>query len=120
MTVIRRCIGIVGLFGLLAGCNTNSTTGPTPTFGPSTIVTVQTASGVAVAGIVVTLSSGLNGTTPTGVITTQTTNTNGQVTFSNLPTNQILCVSAAQGIGSSAQFAGHCANPFPATYKLKF
>ncbi len=70
------------------------------------------------SGISVTLSTGISGTTPTGVILTETTNSSGQVTFTNLPSSGQLCVSAATGIGASFTFNEYCAQSFPSSYTL--
>jgi hypothetical protein len=68
---------------------------------------------------VVTLSTGIsNNNVPTGVITTQTTNSVGVATFTNLPSQGILCVSATIVSGGVTVFAGQCFEPFPSTYTL--
>jgi hypothetical protein len=68
--------------------------------------------------VTVTLSTGLNGQTPTGVISTGVTGANGQVTFS-LPATGTLCISASVTSGNSSTFAGNCNSPpFPSTFGL--
>jgi hypothetical protein len=67
----------------------------------------------------VTLSTGIsNNNVPTGVITTQTTSSTGVATFTNLPSQGILCVSATIVANGVTAFAGQCFQPFPSTYTL--
>ncbi|MGD0474780.1 MAG: hypothetical protein ABSB70_16420 [Candidatus Velthaea sp.] len=107
-------LGIVLLAFAAAGCG-GSSSPATPTNPSSTAVTVSNAAGLPLNGITVTLSTGLNGQTPTGVIATVTTGTNGQVTFS-LPSTGLLCVSATVTLGGSTTFSGSCHSPpFPST-----
>jgi hypothetical protein len=111
-----RSVLTIGLFSVLAGCNTSSAVPPAPSPNPnSTQITTETFGGQPIANLTVTLSTGITNHEPSGVIATAKTNYAGIVTFSNLPSGQ-LCVSAVQG----SLFASYCASPFPATYTLQF
>ncbi len=107
---------------LLAGCGGGSSGSnpPVQTNAPSSVITVNSASGAPLPGLVVTLSTGLNNSTPTGVISTQTTNASGQTTFSGLPSTGTLCVSTVRGAAPNVTFAGQCFFPFPSSYTLQF
>ncbi len=110
----------------MAFCGCSGGSGPStapnqPTLNASSsLITVDSVGGAPTSGITVTLSTGLSGTTPTGVITSQTTDVKGQTTFSNLPPTGQLCVSAVTGSGNSLQQTGNCAQPFPPTFTLTF
>ncbi len=54
------------------------------------------------------------------VITSERTDGGGQVIFRSLPSSGQLCVSTANAVGVQVYRANHCADPFPATYTLKF
>jgi hypothetical protein len=69
---------------------------------------------VPAVGVTVSLSTGVNGTTPTGVRATAVTSTAGVVTFTNLPASGQLCVSVA----ASSLFAASCREPFPGAVTL--
>jgi hypothetical protein len=116
---MKRSFGVLLVALLLGGCGGGGSSAPSTPVNPSTtVVTIDNAAATPLAGINVTLSTGLNGQTPTGVITTTATNAAGQVTFS-LPQTGTLCVSATVTTGNSATFAGTCKSPpFPATIGL--
>src|SRR5450755_3272003 len=102
----------------MAGCGggTSSSTQSNPS---SALVTLETATGTILPGVTITLSTGISNTNvPTGVISTQVTNANGQATFSNLPSTGILCVSANEPLGKGFTFVAQCFVPFPAAYTL--
>jgi hypothetical protein len=118
---IARSVMIAGLAGLLAACNSSS--GSTTPSGPnakSTTVTVTNASGARLGEIPVTLSTGIVNKEPSGVISSQPTNSVGQVTFSNLPGFGQLCVYAATTNNDIVYRTNHCATAFPSSYTLKF
>jgi len=101
----------------LAACGGGGSSTPSSNNPSTTLVTVDFAN-APLAGIKVTLSTGLNNQTPTGVIATAATNSLGQVTFS-LPATGTLCVSASETIGTGTAFAGNCSSPpFPSTFGL--
>jgi hypothetical protein len=101
----------------LTACGGGGSSAPTSDNPASTVVTVDFA-GSPLAGVKVTLSTGLNNQTPTGVIATAATNAAGQVTFS-LPATGTLCVSAVETISSGMALGGSCAaQPFPSTYGI--
>lgn len=101
----------------LSGCSLGSGLPPPYPNNPSSAsITFTTASGAPAAGLTATLSTNMSGTTPTGVVSTATTDANGNVTFSNLPTIGLVCVSAVSS-GSTAWF---CKQPFPASKTVSF
>jgi hypothetical protein len=112
--VAAACLAVVA-----CSSSTNSTPNTTPN-ASSTTVTLTTAKGAALASILVTLSTGISGGGPTGVITSDPTDSVGQVVFSNLPSTGQLCVFAATTVGGTVYRTQHCASPFPARYTLKF
>jgi hypothetical protein len=117
-TAKRASIGFLICILALPGCGGGSSMPNTPTNPSSTLVTVQNAATAPLPGVTVTLSTGLNGQTPTGVISTGVTGANGQVTFS-LPATGTLCISASVASGNSSTFAGNCSSPpFPSTFGL--
>jgi hypothetical protein len=84
----------------------------------STLVTVDGSTGAPLPGITVTLSSGVNGITPDGVIATGVTNALGFVTFT-LPSRSPLCVSATLGTNPLV-FESECRPaPFPSAVTLQ-
>jgi ABC-type Fe3+-hydroxamate transport system substrate-binding protein len=111
-------IGILAIAALLAGCSGGGSS--TPNNPSSSAITLETASGAVVPNTVVTLSTGIsNSNVPTGVITTETTNSQGVATFTNLPSQGLLCVSATFVSNGVTVFAGQCFQPFPSTYTLE-
>jgi hypothetical protein len=121
MNWITRVLLIAGLAGVLVACHSSS--GSTVPGGPnasSTTITVTNDLGDRLGQIPVTLSTGISKNEPTGVITSDPTNSVGQVTFSNLPTTGQLCVYAATTINEIVYRVNHCATPFPSSYTLKF
>jgi hypothetical protein len=118
MNIMRRgtYVGLIGVL-TLAACGGGGSSTPTTDNPASSLVTVEFAS-ASLAGVTVTLSTGLNNQTPTGVIATAATNSAGQVTFS-LPATGTLCVSATEAINSGTAFAGNClSQPFPTSISL--
>jgi hypothetical protein len=112
-----RSLVTIGLLCAVTACNNNgSAVIPTPPNATTTIITVDAASGAPIPGILVTLSTGISGHAPTGVISKQKTNTTGQVTFFNLPLSGQVCVSAV----ANSILAYYCTTPFPGTYTLSF
>jgi hypothetical protein len=102
----------------LTACGGGGSSTPSAPNNPSTTLVTVDFANAPLAGIKVTLSTGLNNQTPTGVIATAATNALGQVTFS-LPATGTLCVSASETIGSGTAFAGNCnSQPFPSTFGL--
>jgi 5-hydroxyisourate hydrolase-like protein (transthyretin family) len=103
---------------LLVGCGGGGSNAPTTANNAATTTVTVDYAGSPLAGIKVTLSTGLNNQTPTGVISTGTTNSQGQVTFS-LPATGTLCVSATETTNAGNTFAGNCEpQPFPASFGL--
>lgn len=116
MNVVRFVA--VMLIGLVAGCGGSSSPSSQPN-ASSTVITFTTAAGTIVPGATVTLSTGISSANvPTGVIAQQVTDANGQVTFANLPSSGILCVSATEPLSGGSQFTAQCFQPFPAAYTL--
>jgi hypothetical protein len=102
----------------LSGCGGGGGSTPSTSNNPATTVVTVDYAGAPLAGIKVTLSTGLNNQTPTGVIATAATNSSGQVTFA-LPATGTLCVSATETTNAGPTFAGNCAAaPFPSSYAL--
>jgi len=103
---------------VLGGCSGGGSSTPSTANNPSTTAVTVDFANAPLAGVKVTLSTGLNNQTPTGVIATASTNAEGQVTFS-LPATGTLCISATETISSGTAFAGNCASqPFPSTFSL--
>jgi hypothetical protein len=134
MLSILRYFGAIGLLCAIVACSSSSTSTVTPPPGPTnpsstTIsVTVHECHGnppTCVTGpgtdVPVTLSTGWDSSTrtPTGVITKQKTDAKGDTTFSSLPSHGELCVSAVV-VGTGTHVRAYCAQPFPATYLMKF
>jgi len=112
-----RHIVLLSLVIGIAGCGGG--TASTPNNAGSTVITLTNATGTILPGVTVTLSTGINNkNVPIGVIATQVTEANGQVTFSNLPSTGLLCVSANEPLAGGFSFAGQCFAPFPAAYTL--
>jgi len=116
-----RYLGLVALVCTMSACNggSSSSTPPAPNASRTTI-TVTTSSGAPISEIAVTLSTGLTNGNAVGVIASERTDGGGQAIFRNLPLSGQLCVSTANAIGVQVYRANHCADPFPATYTLKF
>lgn len=116
-----RYFGIVALVCTISACNggSSNSTPPAPNASQTTI-TVTTSSGAPISEIVVTLSTGLTNGNALGTIASERTDGGGQVIFRNLPSLGQLCVSTANAVGVQVFRANHCADPFPATYTLKF
>ena len=110
LLVLAACVTLVSCGG---GSSSSTPGAPNST---STTVTVLAPSGNPVSQIPVTLSTGVAGTTPTGVISIKNTSGNGAVTFSSLPSQGQLCVSTTNGVSS----VNHCQQPFPSTVTLQF
>ena len=132
MRSFSRCVVAVTALLALAACGaTSSSVIPPPTGPPNPSstkisVTVQVCSGgVCVSGpgvgVKVTLSTGWDSTnhTPTGVITSQRTNKNGDTTFSNLPRSGQLCTSAELNRHGHRHVTAYCAQPFPKEHGLE-
>jgi hypothetical protein len=120
--IVFRCAGAVAMLCAIAACNSSSTSStPSGPNASSTTVTVEDKNGSRLGQIPVTLSTGIgtNGL-PSGIISSDPTNSIGQVTFSSLPSSGQLCVSA-ETEGSGKVFRTHyCTTPFPSSYTLKF
>ncbi|HXO17615.1 MAG TPA: hypothetical protein VN909_05545 [Candidatus Dormibacteraeota bacterium] len=117
-----RGLGLAASLLAVAACSGGST-GSTPGTAPnasSTTITVTTSKGAPITQIQVTLSTGIADGDATGPIASNPTNGAGQVMFSNLPSSGQLCVSTATTVGGHLYTASHCAQPFPASYNLKF
>jgi ABC-type glycerol-3-phosphate transport system substrate-binding protein len=116
-----RSLGLAALLLAVAACSGGSS-GSTPSTpnASSTTITVTTSNGAPISQIQVTLSTGITDGEATGPITSNPTNGAGQVLFSNLPAAGQLCVSTATMVGGHLYTASHCAQPFPASYTLKF
>jgi hypothetical protein len=103
----------------IAGCGGGTSSSSTPNNPSATLITLETATGTILPGVTITLSTGISNTNvPTGVISTQVTNSNGQATFSSLPLTGVLCVSANEPLGAGFTFVAQCFEPFPAAYTL--
>ena len=121
MKQMIRDLGIVLMLSTVAACSSSSTSStPTGPNASSTTVTVETKDGTRLGQIPVTLSTGITNGLPTGIITSDPTNSIGQVTFSNLPSAGQLCVSAETSGSGKVYRTHYCAYPFPATYTLHF
>ena len=120
MSLPFRCPVIVGLF-LITACSGSSSGSALPANAnpSSTTITVTGKGGGPLFEVPVVLSSSIVGGQPSGVISSDPTNSGGQVTFFNLPRSGQLCVYAATNINGPLQRASHCAYPFPARYTLK-
>jgi hypothetical protein len=122
---LRLRLGLLAFLVALAGCGGGGGSAPSPinpgSSNPSsTTVTVQNGNGTIQPNVVVTLSTGISEpSTPTGILETQTTNANGVVTFTGLPSTGTLCVSAVLGSANNATFEGQCFEPFPSVYTLQ-
>ena len=109
-------------FAALLACNGNtkstpSTSAPSTPNASSSTITVENTGGDRIQEASVTLSSALNGTSPSGtIIGTQHTGFTGQATFNGLPSAGQICASASDR-GYVA--TGACRQPFPATFTLK-
>jgi hypothetical protein len=122
MPWIARSLAIVASACAVAACNSNSSNSM-PNSGPnasSTTVSVTTSKDAPISNLQVILSTGIVNGQATGQITSDPTDAAGQVTFSNLPASGQLCVSTAMTFGGNVFRASHCAQPFPASYTLKF
>jgi hypothetical protein len=102
----------------LAGCGGSSTTSPSTANAATSIITLDTPGGTAVPNTAVTLSTDIANNAPVNVLATQTTDANGQTTFSNIPASGVYCVSATIGQGATSTFVGQCVAPFPSAYTL--
>jgi hypothetical protein len=121
MIKIARSVVFTGLAASLAACNSSSaSTTPTGPNASSTTITVTNAGGARLGQIPVTLSTGISKNQPTGVISSEFTNSVGQATFSNLPANGQLCVYADTTINEIFYHTSHCTTAFPSNYTLKF
>jgi hypothetical protein len=119
-STVRR-LGIIGVLLSVTACSSSTTpatnNGPNPS---STTITVTTSQGSRISGIEVELSTGISSGQPTGVITSEPTDSFGEVTFTNLPSSVQLCTFAATSVGGNFYKTSHCAKPFPTNYTLKF
>jgi hypothetical protein len=114
--MLRATISSLVLALGLAGCGGGG--GSSAAANPGSLVVTIEYAGGTLSGVPVTLSTGLNGQTPTGVITTTSTNSAGQATLS-LPSDGTLCVSATETTVGGTSFAGNClSQPFPTTLTL--
>lgn len=121
--MIRPYLFVFAAAACLAAAACSGSSNSTPNTAPnasSTTVTLTTAKGAPISQLLVTLSTGISGGGPTGVIASDPTNSAGQVVFSNLPGAGQLCVFAATTVGGVVYKTQHCASPFPARYTLKF
>ncbi len=123
ITIVSARLVVYALFlTALFACNGNTpltppASAPTKPNASSSTVTVETAEGNRLQDAIVTLSSALNGTTPSGtIIGTQPTGFTGQAVFDGLPSSGEICVSAAD---RGYVTAGTCRQPFPSTFTLK-
>jgi hypothetical protein len=122
MALIARCLGIVGLLCAVIACkggpsSPSVSNAPNPS---STTVTLTTSKGGPLYDLPVTLSTGVVNGSPTGVIRVQRTDTAGQAIFISLPSSGQLCVSSVTEAGGTVYRTSHCAQPFPASYRLEF
>lgn len=121
MVFSLRSLGAGALLLALAACNGSSSSTPSDLPNASTtVVTVTTSTGGPLGGLTVTLSTNIVQGEPTGVISSQRTDSGGTVTFNNLPSQGQLCVFSATTVGGNIYKGTHCAHPFPARYTLKF
>ncbi len=112
----RGPFALLPLLLALSGCA--GTGGSADLNSSSTIVTADGRSGTPLPGVTVTLSRGVNGVEPTGIIATGVTNVLGFVTF-GLPSVSPLCVSATLG-ANPLVFASECRSaPFPSAVTLQ-
>jgi hypothetical protein len=111
----------VALVFALAACNSSSSSVPSNApNASSTVITLESSTGGPLTGLTVTLSTGIDKGEPSGVISSQRTNSAGQATFVNLPSAGQLCVYSSTSAGGKIYRTNHCAHPFPASYTLKF
>jgi hypothetical protein len=114
-------MGIISLLGALAACSSGSST-PSTSNAPnpsSTTVTLMLKGG-GLYDQPVTLSRSIVNGGPTGVIRILRTNHAGQVIFTTLPSSGQLCVYSSMVVGGTLYKVSHCAQPFPASYALKY
>jgi hypothetical protein len=121
MACIVRRLGIISLLGALAACssgssNPSTSNAPNPS---STTVTLMLKGG-GLYDQPVTLSRSMVNGGPTGVIIILRTNHVGQVVFTSLPSSGQLCVYSSMLVGGTLYKVSHCAQPFPASYALKY
>ena len=112
---MRRTLCAVGIVSTVAGCGGGGATTVARTNALSTTVTVTSGSAPA-QGVVVTLSMGVSGISPTNPLTSRVTDASGIATFPALPGSGPLCVSATLG----GSFVAQCPSPFPAAVTLAF
>lgn len=111
---------IIGLFLVSACAGSSSSPTPPANANPtSTTITVTGKGGGPVFDVSVVLSTSVVDGQPGGVISSEPTNSGGQVTLFNLPRSGQLCVYAVTNISGPVQHASHCTYPFPARYTLK-
>ena len=99
-----------------SGCGGGSTSTTIPRTNAQTSTVTVLSGSIPAAGITVTLSTGISGISPTGVLTSMVTDTSGSVTFPSVPITGQVCASALLG----GLFAGQCRSPFPPTLTLRF
>jgi hypothetical protein len=120
--IVIRCAGVLAMLCAVTACNSSSTSStPSGPNASSTTITVEDKSGARLGQIPVTLSTGVgtNGL-PSGVISSDPTDSVGQVTFRSLPTSGQLCVSAETSGSGKVYRTHYCTAPFPSSYTLKF
>ncbi len=121
MIRIARSVLIAALAASFAACNSSSaSTTPGGPNANSTTVTVTNATGARLGNIPVTLATGITKSQPTGVISSEFTNSVGQATFSNLPANGQLCIYADTTINEIFYHTSYCTTAFPSSHTLKF
>ena len=122
MYLFLRAAFVIGLVAGIGACSSSSSGSTTPG-GPnaaSTTISVEASNGGGLGGYEVTLSRGVAAGGPTGVIDNERTDGTGQATFFNLPSAGQLCAYTSVTIGAKLYAESHCAQPFPASYTLKF
>ena len=121
MACIVRRLGVIGLLGALAACSSGSSTPSTSNApNPSSTTVTLTLKGGGLYDQPVTLSRSIVNGGPAGDISTLRTNHAGQAIFTTLPSSGQLCVYSSMVVGGTLYKVSHCAQPFPASYALKY
>jgi hypothetical protein len=121
MACIVRRLGIIALIGALAACSSGSSTPSTSNApNPSSTTVTLLLKGGGLYDQPVTLSRSIVNGGPAGVISILRTNHAGQAVFTDLPSSGQLCVYSSMVVGGTLYKVSYCAQPFPASYALKY
>ncbi|MFY9737839.1 MAG: hypothetical protein WAK11_02195 [Candidatus Cybelea sp.] len=121
MACIVRRLGTLSLLAALAACSSGSSNPSTSNApNPNSTTVTLTLKGGGLYDQAVTLSRSIVNGGPGGVISILRTNHAGQVFFTSLPSSGQLCVFSSMVVGGTLYKVSHCAQPFPASYALKY